>query len=195
MVGKSMSIDALQTEVAVHEVMNSPVITLEKTTIIKSAAKLMRDLRIGSVVIVDSESQPVGIITQTDLVDRVLAEGKNPDSLTVEDIMSSPLVTGSPDESIQDAARRMSTANVDRLIVLRNGKLAGVLSTRDLLRVTPQIMDIMSEKARIERQEVEPIIGESIMGYCDSCGNWSDALVEVNGDFICPDCMVDFSST
>ena len=188
-----MSIDALQTEIPVQEVMNSPVITLEKGTSIIKAAKVMKEYGIGSVVLVDRESSPIGIVTHTDLVNRVLAEGQNPETVSVEAVMSSPLITAEPEESVQDVARRMTAANVDRLIVMRQGKLVGVVSTRDLVRVTPQIMDILSEKARIERGGTAPRIGESVIGYCDTCGQWSDALVDVNGNFVCPDCVADYS--
>jgi len=193
MVDALMSIDALQTEIPVQEVMNSPVITLEKGTSVTKTAKLMKEYSIGSVVIVDSESSPIGIVTHTDLVNRVLAEDQNPKTLKVEAVMSFPLITAQPKESVQDVATRMATTNVDRVIVVREGKLVGVLSTRDLLRVTPQIMDILSEKARIKQGGVAPRIRASIMGYCDSCGQWSDALVEMNGNFTCPDCVVDYN--
>jgi hypothetical protein len=81
----------------------------------------------------------------------------------------------------------MRAKGVKRLVVLHNGKPAGVISMSDIINVFPEVLDVLSEKARI-------MSGESvrhrryISGFCDQCGRWSDYLVEVDGKFLCEEC-------
>lgn len=186
-----MSIDSLQTEILVQEIMSSPVITLSKDSPVVEAAKMMKELHVGSIVILDGNGNPIGIVTKTDIVDRVLAENKNSSNVQVGEIMSTPLITVDATAKIQDAAKLMRNKRVTRLVVIYKGKLAGLVSTRDLLRVTPELIDILSEKAMIEKGELTSGKRSPIIGYCDGCGQWSDSLEEIDGEFYCPDCLID----
>ncbi|NIN52691.1 MAG: CBS domain-containing protein [Nitrososphaeria archaeon] len=186
-----MSIDTLNTEVKVQEVMNSPVITLEKYKPTSEAAKLMKSFNVGSVIIVDSEGIPVGILTKSDIIERLVTEAKDPAKVKVEEIMSSPLINVEPSTKIQDAVKALRVKGISRLGVVYKKKLVGILSIRDVIRVTPEIMDILSEKAMIQTGELFSSKSSSILGYCDGCSDWSEDLLEVDGKFYCPDCVVD----
>jgi CBS domain-containing protein len=101
---------------------------------VAEAAREMAAHRIGAVPVVDGE-RLVGIFTERDLLTRVVAAGKDPSGTTVRDVMTTELVVAAADESYEDCLRRMQHAGIRHLLVLRDGRLAGVLSLRDLLRL------------------------------------------------------------
>ena len=109
-----------------------------------------------------------------------------------KEIMSAPLVTIDADKTISEAAKRMSLLNIRRLGVMYKGNLAGIISSKDILAVTPELIEIIQEKARIESENTaEETKNLSSAGYCDNCGGWSEDLREVEGSFLCEDCRVE----
>jgi hypothetical protein len=111
--------------------------------------------------------------------------------------MTSPLITIDPDVTLQEAARKMSKLNIRRLGVVYKGHLEGIISSKDILAVTPELLEIIQERANIEK---EPVAGEEapeariLAGYCDHCGLWSDALKEVEGMLLCEECQTEMKS-
>ena len=98
----------LRSKMLVKDVMSSPVITIEETASANLVANLMDKEDLGCIIVTNKEGKPLGIITERDLVVRVLAKNAKPDSLKASDVMTSPLITIEPDATISDAARRMS---------------------------------------------------------------------------------------
>ncbi|RLI12118.1 inosine-5-monophosphate dehydrogenase [Candidatus Bathyarchaeota archaeon] len=178
-----------RSEMLVKDIMSSPVVTADDGTPASEVARLMEKHKVGCVIINDKSGRPIGIITERDLVVRVVAKNLYPGEIKAEDIMSRPLVTISSEETLSNAAREMSRLNIRRLGVMYKGKLVGIISSRDILAVTPELIEIMQEKARIENQSImEEHEGFSSAGYCDSCGEWSDDLREIDGSFLCEEC-------
>ena len=179
----------MRSEVLVKDVMSSPVVTADDSTPASDVAKLMEKHNVGCVIINDNTGRPVGIITERDLVVRVVAKNLHPGEIKAKEIMSSPLVTISSEKTVSDAAREMSRLNIRRLGVMYKGELVGIISSKDILAVTPELIEIIQEKDRIENQSIiEEHEGFSSAGYCDSCGEWSDDLREVEGSFLCEEC-------
>jgi len=175
----------------VHEIMVDKVITTKTDATVKDAAKLMNKYEIGCLVVVEN-GKPVGIITERDLVTRVLAKNKLPSKLKAKDVMTTPLVTITPDETLSNAARQMSRLNVRRLGVVYKGGLVGLISSKDILAITPELLETIQEKARIESGNMEETEESTPMaGYCDRCGQWSNRLKEVEGEFLCEDCRTE----
>ncbi|MFQ6096071.1 MAG: cyclic nucleotide-binding/CBS domain-containing protein [Candidatus Bathyarchaeia archaeon] len=183
----------LRTRMLVKDVMSSPVITVDEDATVDKAAQLMADGRIGCILVTSKKGKPLGIITESDFVTRVLAKNIQPSKLTAKEVMTSPLITIDPDETLSEAARRMSTLNIRRLGVMYKGNLVGIISSKDVLDVTPELIEIIQEKARIEGRPVEEETPESapLAGYCDQCGRWSDDLTEVEGNFLCEECQIE----
>ena len=95
-------------------------------------AKLMRDESIGSVIIVE-DNKPIGIVTERDLVRRVIALGRDTSSLKASDICSKPVLTVSEYESIEDAVDFMKEYNIRRLVVVNGeGEVSGIVTTDDI---------------------------------------------------------------
>ncbi|MCD6593496.1 CBS domain-containing protein [Candidatus Bathyarchaeota archaeon] len=179
----------IRSEMLVKDVMSSPVVTADDSTPASDVAKLMEKHNVGCVIINDKNGRPIGIITERDLVVRVVAKNLHPGEIKAKEIMSSPLVTISSEKTVSDAAREMSRLNIRRLGVMYKGELVGIISSKDILAVTPELIEIIQEKARIENQSImEEHEGFSSAGYCDSCGEWSDDLREVEGSFLCEEC-------
>jgi CBS domain-containing protein len=97
------------------------------------AARVMRTAKVGALM-VQSEGSYVGILTETDLVRKAMAERLDPEREYVRRIMSSPLITIEIDRSAHDASDLMSEKGIRHLAITQDGQIVGVISVRDLLR-------------------------------------------------------------
>jgi len=193
-----MSEIGLRPKMLVKDVMSSPVTTVEENAPANRVAELMAKHDVGCVIVTTKEEKPIGIITERDLVLRVLAKNAKPDTVKAEEVMSSPLITIEPDATITETARRMSRLNIRRLGVVYKGQLVGIISSKDVLGVMPELFEIIQEKAMIEGEnmaEKEHEESAPLAGDCDHCGVWSDTLTEVNGEYLCEDCKVELEET
>jgi CBS domain-containing protein len=107
-------------------------ITVDRLTPVAGAARIMADRHVGAVPVLDGE-RLVGVFSERDVLTRVVAAERDPLATTVGDVMSSDLVVARVDESYDTCLNRMQQAHVRHLIVLDEGRLAGILSVRDLL--------------------------------------------------------------
>jgi signal-transduction protein with cAMP-binding, CBS, and nucleotidyltransferase domain len=191
-VDETMAEIGLRSKMLVKDVMSSPVITIKEDAAANRVAELMDKEDLGCIIVTNEEGKPLGIITERDLVVRVLAKNVKPDSTKASEVMTSPLITIEPDATISDAARRMSRLNIRRLGVLYKGQITGLLSSKDVLAVMPELIEIIQERARIENenrtQEETEEESAPLAGHCDRCGVWSDGLKQHNGEFLCEDC-------
>jgi CBS domain-containing protein len=194
---KTMSDIGLRSRMLVKDVMSSPVITINEGAPANQVAELMDKHGFGCIIVKSKEGEPLGIITERDLVRRVLAKNIKPDSFEAREVMTSPLITIDPGEKISEAARRMSRLNIRRLGVIYKGQLVGVLSSKDVLSVMPELIEISQEQGLLEgenRAQEAQKESSPLTGYCDRCGSWSDNLEENNGDFLCEDCAAEMQS-
>ena len=169
----------------VRDVMRRQIKTIKDTASIKEAARIMKKNRIGSVVVVKKtkkDTKIVGIVTKTDIVYKHVAEGKK----RLRDIMSKRLIKISPEKTLEEAARLMNENKIEKLLVFDKGKPVGIISITDILRVEPELYEILIEKLRQTLPTIKE--NEPLFGICESCGNYSDALIEVNGIYVCPKC-------
>lgn len=136
-------------DMAVHDVATAP----SSKTITECAAQ-MREQHVGSLVIVDDQQIPQGMITDRDIAIQVVALNQDPNKVTVADIMTTPVVTATVDESMVVALARMREFGIRRLpIVDENNKLVGVISNSNLVEELSSLLEglvrnIHSSKAR-----------------------------------------------
>jgi len=114
------------------DIMAPTVFRVESDTTIRDAARIMASKDLGSLLVTRSH-QPAGIVTETDMVRRVLAQDLNPDTHKVEEVMSSPLITVDVSLSILEARDRMDQERVRHLLITEGGEIRGVISVRDLI--------------------------------------------------------------
>ena len=187
-----MSEIGLRTKMIVRDVMSSPVVTIdEEETTNKAAANMdMHDL--GAVIVTNKVGKSIGIITERDLVIRVIAKNLKPDTIKAKEIMTAPLVTIEPEATISDAARRMTRLDIRRLVVIYKGNLVGIISSKDILGVMPELIEIMQERSRIEDVDITEENEEvPLSGNCDRCNDYSESLKERNGQNICDECRIE----
>lgn len=182
---------AVTDELLVRDVMTSPVIESKENETAEELAKKMMKYGVGAIIVTDSNDAPVGIITKTDLVEKVVSRNVLPSKVHAREIMSAPLYTIDPEEKIETALRKMTKLKVGRLVVTYKGRLVGIVSVKDILQVTPELLEIVKENMRI-RGIVFPTSKEGyVEGYCDSCGEWSDMLLNIDGQYLCEECRLE----
>jgi predicted transcriptional regulator len=108
------------------------------------AVKIMNQHGIGCLVVMKNGS-PIGIVTERDLLKKVLAESKNPKKIRVKEIMSKPLIVGKPDIKIEEVFKLMFERKIKKLPIVEDGKLLGLVTFTDLLRVQPQLIKVVKE--------------------------------------------------
>ncbi len=177
----------MPTGIKVKDAMIKNVITGKPDQTVFEGSKVMREKDIGSLIIVEN-SKPIGIVTREDIVNKVTAENKLASEVLLKDIMSRNLVTCPPDCDISEVARVMSRYQYERIPVVSKGKLVGIISTREVAKVAPAALEILTEHLRIEQPPEQPP-EETIAGECELCGNFSEELHHVNGLWVCENCM------
>jgi CBS domain-containing protein len=128
--------------------MTSNPTTCEPQASVVDAAKVMAQEDVGSIPIVES-NRLVGVVTDRDIVIRVVAEGRDPQSVTVGDVASRDLVTVSPDDDLDRALQLMAENQVRRLPIVEGDKLVGIVAQRDVAlqgadRETGQVVEQIS---------------------------------------------------
>jgi CBS domain-containing protein len=118
----------------VRDAMSSEVLTVGPDHSLREASRAMAARRVGAAVVLDADSEGVGILTERDVLDSVGA-GQDPDSERVRDHLTGDLVYAAPTWTIQDAADAMVRGGFRHLIVLESGEVVGILSVRDIVRV------------------------------------------------------------
>jgi CBS domain-containing protein len=119
-------------EAKVRDVVRKPIITVNASDSVKYVAKLMVEKNISGVVVLDN-GKPVGLVTERDLVSKVLAKDREAGDLRTGDIMSSPLITVDVDTSLSEAVDLMNRHRIRRLVVSEGGNIVGIFTQRDIL--------------------------------------------------------------
>lgn len=122
--------------VHVQDIMTKKVITVSTGASMQEAARTMGSKHIGS-LIVEEGDRHIGIVTERDLLSRVLAKGSDPQQVKVEDVMSWPLASIKPIATVKEAARHM-IKHKSRLVVYEEGKAVGIITASDLVRTIPE---------------------------------------------------------
>lgn len=107
------------------------VVTIDRDETIRRASQLMRDHKIGCLLV--GKDEALGIVTETDLARRVMAEGMNPEQTSIGQVMTAPILKVGAEATLLDANDLMAQKGIRHLGVERDGKLVGLVSVRDLL--------------------------------------------------------------
>ena len=171
-----------ETKVPLREIMVRDPTALELGANVAKAAKTMCRQGVGSVIILE-HNNPIGIVTEEDINCKVVAKDLKPSSVRVNDIMSTPLITVSADETVGCAAHMMVKHKVRRLpCVDETNKVIGIVTVRDLLTVSSAVNDLLEDLIEINREEtIEP-------GLCNRCNQMSDDLKRVDHLMLCARC-------
>ncbi len=175
----------------VKEIMSTPPITIELTETAKHAGKKMKEKRKGFLVVVNN-GEPVGVLSDSDLIREIVAGGKDPEKVLVEDMMSAPVITTEPSAEVMSVINKMRKTNIHRLPVLDDNKVVGIVSLTDIARSSPEMYYLLEYRQKMKTQPF--IIKEEVTsGICDNCGNFSDNLKETpDSRWMCESCRDEF---
>lgn len=178
-------------QIKVKEAMIEKVVSIGKDKSVKEAGELMKQEDVGSLIVTEDENV-VGILTGTDLVKKVISKNLKPEKLKVEEVMSRDIYTINPDDNLADATMKILKKDVKRLPVVKDDTLVGILSYKDILKISPDLIDFLLR--RVEEEEFEERFGpfeeESMEegNLCEVCGNYSEDLEKTNGRWTCEEC-------
>lgn len=178
--------------VKVKDVMKKRVITIESDSTVADAARIMTNNKVGCLVIVENGDEPRDIITESD-VTTIVAKGLDPKNVKVSDLKAKKLkkrtvlITVKPEDDVLDVAKLMVRNGVKRVPVVENGKLRGIIADKEILIISPELIEIMSEKLKSRVGSVAKP-SQKISGMCEDCEEYSDELKQVGGQWLCPEC-------
>ena len=178
--------------VLVKDVMSKPVYKIESGKSIRDAADLIKKVRRGFLVVVKG-NKPVGVLSDSDIVGKVVASDGKPSKVKVEKVMTKHFVSISPNVDILTAVRKMKKGNVHRLPVIDKDKLVGVISLTDVARTSPEMLDLLEYRLKMKETPYEEV-HEHTTGLCDSCGDYFDDVKYNDGQWLCEDCREDAPS-
>jgi CBS domain-containing protein len=126
----------------VEDVMVKEVITVDEKSTVKEAADVMNKFEIGC-LIVTKKGKALGILTERDLLKRIVSEARDPLKTRVVSVMSKPLIVVEPDMEMEEAAKLMFKLKIKKLPVVQDGQLLGLVTLTDLARFQPQMIRIL----------------------------------------------------
>ena len=167
------------------DIMNHNVVTCTPDMTVSEIAKLMNKHRIGGLPVC-SESNLSGLITERDIMMKVIAKGLNPKEIKVKQVMNAPLkATADKFSDIVELARLMNDYDVSRVPILDSGKLVGIVTNKDVLVNAPELLDVFVERANINKKG-KPNHPEAF-GVCEACSEKGHLHFSQHG-FRCNDC-------
>jgi CBS domain-containing protein len=133
------------------DIVEKDYVTLSRTTTALDAAKQMVSSRHGCVIVVGADGRPEGIVTEWDCLSKLIAEGRSPSTTKVEEIMSTNLVSVKADDGIDYVAQMMSERGIRRVLVVQEGKVLGMITSRTVLKRLKDYVDrVSSQIARLQ---------------------------------------------
>ncbi|MEM4282514.1 MAG: CBS domain-containing protein [Candidatus Woesearchaeota archaeon] len=178
----------METGYKVCDAMTEQPVTISPDATLQQCALLMSKEHVGALLVKEGE-KIVGILTERDIVRKAVAKNVSPSSKKARDIMETALKTISPEKDILEALKIMRDYNIRHLPVIDRGKFLGVITLKDILKIHPELFEIMVEKIEIREAERKLAIkGKVREGICQNCGKYSDDLRYVEGQMMCPDC-------
>ena len=172
----------MKSKISVKDAMTIHPITLDIKKSLKDCAKLMKRHRIGGVLIVDKKKL-IGIVTEQDIVRKLVAKGKGTLDICVTEIMETELITITSDIDIYEAMMLMRDEDVRHLPIVENEKLVGLITSKDVLRIEPQLFDFMVAKFELREAKNKPLLD-----VCELCGCLTEKLYSIKGSKVCPKC-------
>jgi CBS domain-containing protein len=162
----------------VRDLMVSSVVTIEPGTGVVDAAKRMIEEEKGPLPIVEGE-RPVAIVTDRDIIAHVVAEGRDPRSMTVDGIASQDLVTIGPEQDIDEARRLMDQHELDRILVVEDDRLVGIISEADIRTDEGPLSGTVGGVTDTVGGVTEPVSGvtDTVGGVTDTVSGTTDKLL------------------
>lgn len=179
-----LAVNSVNMKVPVMEVMSRDPVTITKGHTVSEAAATMKENDISALIVVE-DNKVTGIVTDYDIVHKVVAQDMHPSELRVGEIMTTPVISIHSHTGVENAARKMSKEGIRRLVVTDNSDLKGIVTENDILKIWPGLIEVTREYQKVGLTDVGM---ERESGYCESCKVFSASLVVLDGQLLCPEC-------
>lgn len=133
--------------VLIRDVMQKEVRVVRRDTPMKEVVATMSKYDVGSVVVVQDD-RPIGIITERDVLTRLVEQCLAPETLTARYVMTTPVITISENATIEEAAKLMANKKAKRLPVMNSGKIVGILTITDIAFKVPALLTLLEDLVR-----------------------------------------------
>jgi CBS domain-containing protein len=180
----------------IKDAVTRDVITASSDTVISDIAGIMTKNDISSVVIEDEKVE--GIVTTNNIISKVVSKNISPQDISAGMVMDKYVGINS-DASLTEASSLMIKNNCKVLLVFEDEEFKGILTLTDIVRVSPELIEIFVEQKNIDNKNYQDDVNYSTEydenldeGVCENCGVYGQ-LEEVNGQYICSDCIDDAS--
>ncbi|HMK47360.1 MAG TPA: CBS domain-containing protein [Methanocella sp.] len=188
----------METDLSVSDVMSRKLITADVSVTADKIGAMIASGRTGC-IIVTRDSQPVGIVTERDLVVKLISRNIQPSTLRAEGLMSTPLITIGADKSVELASREMVRHRIRRLPVVQGKKLIGIVTDSDLLSISSELSEILRDLIRqnnpegdFSEKETSGFRPDSFrQGICEVCQRFQESLINIDGTYVCSRCRED----
>ena len=178
----------MKTGCRVMDAMTKKPIDVAPDITLQECSKIMANKHVGSLVVKEN-NELVGLITEQDIVRKAVAVGLDTEKTKITEIMIRKLTVIEPEKDIYDALVLMKKLNIRHLPVMKNGEMAGLLTLKDILKIEPQLFDLLVEKFELREAERKPI--NRIIpteGICQACGEYTEKINDIEGSLLCDDC-------
>ena len=179
----------MEARLPVKEIMTRGVVTIDINSNVTELAGKMLEVNIGSIIITDNNT-PIGIVTERDIVKKVISKNLKADDVSIKDLMTSPLITIPSSEDVNDAMQKMVKMQIRRLPIVENSKLTGIVTDIDLIGISAEMGYIFSDLIDMHRERLISMEAPNqiLQGICEECGADVDNLMFVNGELLCEEC-------
>ncbi len=180
----------MNTGYKIGDAMTQSPLTISPEATAKDCAKKMAEMKVESLV-VKKGKELVGIITDIDLVEKVVAKGLSADKTKVKDVMVSKLITITPEKDIYDAILLMKKRDIRQLPVVspRDKKiLLGYVTMKDILKVEPSLFEMIVDEFELREENRKLSRAGAKEGICQTCGKFSDDVSVVDEVLMCEHC-------
>ncbi len=172
------------------EIMVKKLLTIDENASVKKAAQMMKKV---SSLLVKRKGKIYGIITDSDIIKKVVAKGLNPSKVKVKEVCSHPLITVKEDDDLDEISYKMKKHRIRKVVVInKKGKIVGIVSATDIARYVPDLIEWLQiqreRKGIVERPALEALEDESLTGICEECSAYTNNLKLVEGRWLCETC-------
>jgi CBS domain-containing protein len=179
----------METGFKVCDAMTREPVVVSPNVSIQECAKIMSEHKVGALIVKEG-SLPVGIITEQDIVRKAVTLNHIPSKKLASEIMEPKINTIEPEKDIYDALMKMRDLNIRHLPVMSGKSMVGLLTLKDVLKIEPQLFDMMVDRLEVREQERKPVhVHSKDEGICQECGEYAKKLYEKKGSLTCMKCL------
>ena len=140
----------------VHHVMTRDVVTIADESSVYDAAKIMDSKKIGSAVVL-KDDKVMGLVTEQDILRKVVAKGIDPQTAVIRDIIEKDLISVESNRELEDAISLMGNSEIKHLPVIDNGELVGIITAKDVIRIEPYFIEMLNFKSSLSKNEAKQL--------------------------------------